>query len=70
VAKLQAILSRLRRISRKVENDARNNEILLEWQYASRVLDKIFLGFFSLFVIVATLSTLFAVPDMRDVFVM
>nr|NP_001232929.1 nicotinic acetylcholine receptor alpha6 precursor [Ciona intestinalis]BAJ65321.1 nicotinic acetylcholine receptor subunit [Ciona intestinalis] len=65
---LDEILSDLRRINKRKEEDELFGEISLEWQYASRVLDKILLWVFILFVVVATLSTLFAVPNLEHVF--
>ena len=65
---LNEILHFLRKVNHRIMEEKVHNEVLLEWQFASRVLDKILLWIFLVFVVSATLTTLFAVPNIADAF--
>ena len=55
-------------MNQRIVEERIHNEVLREWQFAARVLDKILLWIFSVFVVSATLTTLFAVPNIADAF--
>jgi len=60
---LRDILSQLKTISNRVKKKEDEEQLIADWKFASRVLDRLFLYIFLLFILLSSCVIMMTVPD-------